>query len=652
MPDFPTSGYPPMIGRVLSVAEWRSYIASYDFGPIAPTRLVLHHTYRPDETQWRGLASMRGMQGYYAGLGWSAAPHIYVAPDGIWLFTPMREVGIHAGLGNQGITNSTWWYSIGLEMVGYFDYNRPSGNVWEYAKEVMVGVAQRLNIAPRRLISFHRDYTSEKSCPGWAVTHEWVYAEVEAAMNRTAPPPPAPVPPPGKPTPANEAIFERLLNEAYQQRGAGYEPSWAFHQFAVENFIGLPLGASKRLEHAGREYNYQPFSDDTIYTEVPNWGTVLRLNDLLLGSIPPDGLGRDMLEATYRDMGQRFRADAPAYQYALAAGFGLPLAGVTTVTVDGTAYEMQPFAHDTLYWKANTPQDIQELNLLAATTDPARVRLREALLAQTYASMGQVYHPEWSFHQLARKWRLGTPLSSAYVVEIEGTQYNLQVYATDALYNVIPQWQDVRQLSLLSSSVAGFVLGATSTQSSSTLRDDTVYALPQPPYPLLHYTSTPPVSAYSQRYGSRVALLVLHGDPDGESITLPHMSAIGARDTTHYYITLTGTVYRLVADKYAARHAGMGDFRGRRQNINRISIGVVLARPAGIDPHSTKLDLQRNALGWLLHTLAQQYDLPADAAVRWLDFAPQVDNPHSRQPLDDLTAPVLAAMVLGQYPDT
>ena len=93
----PTTGTPPMIGRQLTIAQWLAYVAGYDFGPVAPSRLVLHHTFVPTVAQWSGLRSMQSMQRFYAGKGWTAAPHIYAAPDGIWLFTPMHDVGIHAG---------------------------------------------------------------------------------------------------------------------------------------------------------------------------------------------------------------------------------------------------------------------------------------------------------------------------------------------------------------------------------------------------------------------------------------------------------------------------------------------------------------------------------------------------------------------------
>lgn len=185
--DYPTSGRPACINRMLSLQEWAAYVAGYDFGPVPPTRLVLHHTYIPNQDQWRGLISMRGMQSYYAGMGWKATPHVFAGPDGIWLMTPMSKIGIHAGTGNSGYEGGKLWYSIGLEMVGFFDHMRPAGAVWEHAKAVMGGLSKRLGIAPRELISFHRDYTTLKSCPGWAVTKEWVFGEMDAWMAANTP---------------------------------------------------------------------------------------------------------------------------------------------------------------------------------------------------------------------------------------------------------------------------------------------------------------------------------------------------------------------------------------------------------------------------------------------------------------------------------
>lgn len=180
-----TEGTPAFINEVLTPEQWRSYVSDYDFGPVAPNRIVLHHTWKPRLEDWRGLVSIRGMQNHYARLGWTAAPHIYAAPDGIWLATPMNTVGIHAGSGNSSVWNGRWSYSIGIEMVGNYDKVRPSGPVWLNTLEVMGGLVRRLGLRLERDVTFHRDYTNKKSCPGWSVTKPWVFGELNAWLART-----------------------------------------------------------------------------------------------------------------------------------------------------------------------------------------------------------------------------------------------------------------------------------------------------------------------------------------------------------------------------------------------------------------------------------------------------------------------------------
>src|SRR6266508_128579 len=447
MPDFPAQGSPPFINHALSIPAWLDYVATYDLGPIAPSRIVLHHTWVPTVSKWDGLRSMQALQRFYAGKGCSAAPHMFVGPDAIWLATPMNDVGIHAGTGNSGYTNGKFWYSIGCEMVGDYDHARPSGPVWENVKAVLGGLSRRLGIPPRQLISFHRDYTNQKSCPGWAVTKDWVFAEVEAWLNNRPPPPP-PLPGPiGNPTPEVEALVELLMDQSYSRRGEGYNSDWAFHQYAVQNGLGFPIGRSAQMQVDGQSYAYQPFARDTLYNQVPNWGDVRRMYELLGGSIPPGGLGRALLDATYRAGGATFHPDWTFHQYAVASKLGPPIGESATIGVDGVQYAFQVFALDTLFNRVPNWGDVRRLRELAGATDPAMVRLRDALLAQTYARSGATYHPDWAFHQLARGWDLGAPLSGAYQVASGAAQYAIQVYATDTLYNVVPRWSDVRRLS-------------------------------------------------------------------------------------------------------------------------------------------------------------------------------------------------------------
>lgn len=642
--DFPATGSPPMIGRKLSIPEWQNYVANYDFGRLAPSRLVLHHTYRPDENQWRGLASMRGMQTFYRGKGWTAAPHIYVAPDGIWLFTPMSQIGIHAGTGNGSLRAG--WYSIGLEMVGYFDKRRPSGPVWDYAKAVMGGLSRRLNIPPRQLISFHRDYTNQKSCPGWSVTKEWVWGEVDAWLNNSPPPTPPPPGDIGIPTPSDEQLLETLLNESYAQRtaGQGYNSDWAFHQFAVQNKLGMSMAKSARLTVDGKNYNYQPFARDTVFCEIPNWGDVQLLSELLAGSIPPAGLGRALLNITFQTGGATFRPDWAFHQFAMSAKLGPPLGESALIRVNGVEYSYQVFALDTLYNQVPNWSDVKQLSRLANANDAASVRLRDALLAETYKRAGTTYHPEWAFHQLARSFNIGAALSRSYQVKLEGTTYAIQVYALDTLYNIVPNWSDVRRLSALGQAALGASFNIRALAASANVQDvpaQTVTAEANSEAPAITADAnweppatfdrtivqySPPASATSDRAGAAIEMVVLHGLAGDAATRLAQMTAIGARFTTHYYIAHDGSIYQLIAEQRAAWHVGMATIDGLWVNLNRSSIGIALEQPKDWPEVVTETsDAQVAALRWLLRRLASRYRLKRDSIVLWGHLVSSMD---------------------------
>lgn len=613
--NLPASGSPPMIGQRLSSQEWQAYINAFPL-PASCTRLVLHHTYVPNQAQWNGISSMRGMQRYYASLGWTSAPHIYVAPDGIWLFTPLDRVGIHAGTGNSGRSNGVFWYSIGLEMVGDFDKVRPSGAVWEQTKVVIGSISRKTGITPRRLVSFHRDYTNQKSCPGWAVTKEWVWAEVEAWMNGTNTTPNLPIGTPGTLNPNDEQVLEELLNESYSRRSNGYNSDWAFHQVAVDRKLGVPLAPTNSITVDGKEWRFQVFAKDTLYCEEPHWGDVKLLSESMGGSIPPTGLERGLLEASYLAGGAPFNINEVFHHYAFAARLGPPIGPITTLTIGGQQYRVAPFALDTLYAPLNDPNSIQQLSRLAATTDQRDLQIREAILGELYRRAGTSYQPTWAFHQAARNYNIGAPLSGDYRVRINNLDYNIQIFALDTLYNIVPNWSDVRRLSdLIPSPVQASLLaqaGARLTARSAPAFDkDAVLEPPSTPFKLLQYT--PESFAFSSRQRSRIQLIVIHGDKRSKEEALASITALESEYAPHYYIDTKGEILQVVRDEHAAWHSGMGAWKGRRQNINRISLGITLE-----DRGENRS--QSEALAWLIEQLCERYQLPADAVFTWNEF--------------------------------
>ncbi len=174
-----TTGTPPFTFQKLTIDEFIDGIKTYDFGVVAPDTLVLHHTYKPTLDDWRGYNTLKGIQQYYAGLGWDGAPHIFAGPDGIWIANPLKDIGIHAQWCNATYKDGhLTGYSLGLEMVGDYSYQMPQGAVWSESLAVMGILSIRLAIPPRQFITFHR-YCGKPSCPGAAVYDEAVWVAVE-----------------------------------------------------------------------------------------------------------------------------------------------------------------------------------------------------------------------------------------------------------------------------------------------------------------------------------------------------------------------------------------------------------------------------------------------------------------------------------------
>lgn len=158
-----------IINRRLDLHEFRDYCAGYNFGTQPADKLVVHHTWRPTRSSWNSATSIQGLKRYYEGKGWPAGPHLFVAEDGIWLFSPMRANGIHAGELNHR--------SIGIEVVGDYDQEKWSGKTKENALGVIKVLMNQLGI-DKQHIFFHRDVSS-KSCPGRAITKEWLFAQLD-----------------------------------------------------------------------------------------------------------------------------------------------------------------------------------------------------------------------------------------------------------------------------------------------------------------------------------------------------------------------------------------------------------------------------------------------------------------------------------------
>jgi N-acetylmuramoyl-L-alanine amidase CwlA len=157
------------IQKKLSIDEFRDYIKDYNFGRKID-KIVIHHTWKPRSADWEGHKTMLAVQGYYRNTKkWKSGPHLFIAPDGIWLSTPLNQSGIHAGWrGNPK--------SIGIEVVGDYDRKVWQGEIKKNAIAAMKLLMIKLGL-DTQAIKFHNDYSS-KSCPGYAITKAWIAKEL------------------------------------------------------------------------------------------------------------------------------------------------------------------------------------------------------------------------------------------------------------------------------------------------------------------------------------------------------------------------------------------------------------------------------------------------------------------------------------------
>lgn len=218
------------IGRGLNASQFQAYIKNYNFGTIPPDFVVLHHTAVPGtrfapfpggslwddneagltepEIYQRRKSKLDGIRNYYQNTnGWDRGPHLFIDDRYIWLFSPLYEPGIHAKTGNSFHKDGRLHYSIGIEVVGYYEHVH-----WPPAVEQMVGHAvavlkQRLGTFELEYrpgptnqpqnhvnsISSHRDY-NKPACPGGAITEDYYLGVLRRGWEQLGQPiqPPAP----------------------------------------------------------------------------------------------------------------------------------------------------------------------------------------------------------------------------------------------------------------------------------------------------------------------------------------------------------------------------------------------------------------------------------------------------------------------------
>ena len=138
------------------------------------TEVHLHHTWRPRQSDYRGLATIQSMWRHHTqNNGWSdIAQHVTIAPRGeIWLCRNFNA----APASSSGFNGNASAGPFMIEMIGDFDVGQET--ITKEQKQATLGVISaiqmRFNLAPQDM-KFHSEM-SGKTCPGTSFDKaEWI----------------------------------------------------------------------------------------------------------------------------------------------------------------------------------------------------------------------------------------------------------------------------------------------------------------------------------------------------------------------------------------------------------------------------------------------------------------------------------------------
>lgn len=77
-----------------------------------------------------------------------------------------------------------------------------------------------------------------------------------------------------------QALIDALLDQLYRRVGNQFRAEWPFHNYALREQLGAPLGRSFRLSIEGHDYTAEAFALDVVYAEIGNGKELGRLSTL------------------------------------------------------------------------------------------------------------------------------------------------------------------------------------------------------------------------------------------------------------------------------------------------------------------------------------------------------------------------------------
>ena len=168
-----------IVGDGFTPEQFENYIATVSFDSWRPQFIVLHNTAVPTLGQWHdapGEQRMRSLEHYYRDIQhWSAGPHLFVADDLIWVFTPLNVPGVHSPSWNA--------ISWGVEMVGDYTVEELSDPVRINVVSAVSSLHALMGMDPNALRFHKEDPRTTHNCPGQQIIKTEVISWIVERMS-------------------------------------------------------------------------------------------------------------------------------------------------------------------------------------------------------------------------------------------------------------------------------------------------------------------------------------------------------------------------------------------------------------------------------------------------------------------------------------
>jgi hypothetical protein len=168
-----------IVGKSFVPTAFDSYVSQLKFDQWRPQFVVLHNTANPKLSQWHSVSGeqrMKNLEHFYKNTQkWSAGPHLFVADDLIWVFTPLTVSGVHSPS-----WNSVAW---GVEMVGDFNAEPFDARVRDNAVAALATLHAVLGLDPKTLKLHKEDKKTTHDCPGKNVVKQDIIDRITAEID-------------------------------------------------------------------------------------------------------------------------------------------------------------------------------------------------------------------------------------------------------------------------------------------------------------------------------------------------------------------------------------------------------------------------------------------------------------------------------------